>query len=106
MAPTIIPYNFTNITNGGNNALLNLITYTSEATGYLPGLIIILMFYSVIFLGLKLRGYDTLSTFTATNFGILLIAIALFPLGALSATIFATVIMLQPIGIMLLFLLS
>lgn len=106
MAPTITPYNFTNITNGGNNTLLNLITYTSSATDFLPGLIIILMLYSVIFLGLKIRGYDTLSVFAATNFGVLLVAIALFPLGALSAGVFSAIIVLQPIGILLLFLMS
>ena len=104
MAPTITPYNFANITNSSENSFLSLIRYTSNATNYIPGLVILLMISLIIFFSLLLRGVTPTRSITAAMWVNLVIAVLLFPLHVISAGILVFSIVAAPLTLLLLFL--
>lgn len=112
MAPTIIKYNITGALNGNsNNTFVNLVQFVSDPDpstiglyDYLPGHIILLMLFTIIFLGLKIRGNSTIASFTAASLVNFVITILLFPLHVISTSAFVIGIIALLISAFVLFL--
>jgi len=110
IAPIINNFDITSMSNQTGNKLVNLMTFTSKPTcedgatcvtsfyDYLPGLLIILMVYFILFFSLKLRGYSLLATFTACNIVNLVLVLLLYPLNILSGRILIVSIVLVPLS--------
>lgn len=56
---SVTNYNLSEVTEASGNKFVALLQYTSEQTNYVPGLIILLTMYFVIFFSLKNKGYGT-----------------------------------------------
>ena len=118
MAPRINNFDVTSVGNASTNKLVKLMQFVSKPTcngggecvttiyNYLPGLLVLLTVYIIIFFSLKLRGSGTLGAFTACNIVNLLLAIFLFPLGVISGQMLTISIMLIPISGFLLWMLK
>lgn len=103
MAPTIPQYNLTSVSNASGNKLVALLQYTSSETNYLPGLLILLMMFIVVFLALKIRGFRTSSVFTAASSVMLVMGLLMYPIGIISGKILVVCIVLIPISAFMLF---
>lgn len=106
MAPTITNYNLTELTNYTGNPIVKFIQYTSEKTSYLPGYAIILSVYFVIFLSLKIRGYNTASIFAACNFVNFVLVLLLYPFQIISGPVLVISIVLVPVSILMLYIID
>jgi hypothetical protein len=95
MAPTIMHYPVENLVNGttSGNKLVGLMRFVSHpfdyATpyDYLPGFLIVLVFFVIIVLSLKLRGYSFLSSFASASIANFILVLLLFPLSVISGQI-------------------
>jgi hypothetical protein len=103
MAPTINQYNLSQVTDATGNKLVALMQYTSQQTNYLPGFVILLSVYVVVFLGLKAKGASTSATFAACNMANLILTILLYPLGVVSGQFLVVGIVLVPLSVFLLY---
>lgn len=116
MAPTINNFDITSVANSSNNKMVELMRFVSKPTcsgggscgtsayNYLPGFLILLSIYMIIFFSLKLRGYSTIATFAACNIANLVIVLLLYPLEILSGKILIISIALVPLSGMFLWL--
>ena len=116
MAPTINNYDVTSVANHSGNKLVKLMQFVSQPTcnngqscgsssyNFLPGFLILLSLYLVIFFSLKIRGYSTLATWTACNIANLVVALLLYPLEIVSGQILVVSIALVPLSGMMLWL--
>lgn len=113
MAPTILRYPIENISNGtAQNKLVGLMQMTSKPFAentlfdYLPGLLIILSVYFIVFLSLKLRGFSFLACFATANIVNFVLVLLMYPIGILSGQVFVISLFLVPISMLLLFIFS
>lgn len=86
-----------------NEKLLALIQQTSAATNYLPGTIILVIVFVIIFVSLKYRGVPTITAFTATAFAHMILALIMYPLQILNGIHFYTALVLVPISAFILY---
>jgi len=100
--PQVDYYNLTNLTARDGNMLVNFIQFTSENTNYLPGLLILLAFYLIIFFVLKSKGSHTIDAFAACNFVNFVLALLFYPLQMVGGVVLLTSILLLPISVFLL----
>jgi hypothetical protein len=108
--PTIVKYPIEDLVNttASNKlvALMQLVSDPFPATAdfydYLPGLLIVLVIYIVIFLSLKLRGASFLSAFASTNVVNFILVLLMFPLGIISGQVLVISLFLMPISAILL----
>ena len=100
---TFKQYNITNITDAPGNVMVNIMQKTSEQVNYLPGTMILLAFFIVIFISLKMRGYSTVSCTAATSFANLILAILFYALGIIPGAWLALSALILPISIALLY---
>ena len=70
---------------------------------FLPGLLIVLAFYSIIFLSLKLKGFSFLASFSAANIANFVLVLLMYPLGIISGQVLVVSIFLVPISALILF---
>lgn len=105
-------YPIENISNGTTGSkLLNLLTVTSNPFpseniyAYLPGLLIVLTFFFVVFLSLKLRGFSFLGSFAAAGIANFILVLLMYPLHILSPQIFVISLFMLPVCTLLLFIL-
>jgi hypothetical protein len=111
MAPTINNYDITSVANHtDDNKLVKLMEFVSEPTcsgggscgssayDFLPGFLILLAVYLVVFFSLKLRGYSTLAAWTSCNIANFVLALLLYPLGIISGQILVISIVLVPLS--------
>ena len=96
-------YNITEITNS-SNAIVGLFQYTSEATNYVPGIMLFFAIYIILFLSLTFRGSRLLATFAVCNFVGFFLALLFFPLGILPGSFLVVMIILLAFSAFLLFL--
>lgn len=101
---TVTYYNLTEFTERAGNGLVNLVQFTSEETNYIPGLMVLLIMFSIIFLTLKFRGFTFLQCLSSASFANLLFAWLLYALEIISGQMLVVSIVLVPVCILLLFL--
>jgi len=106
MAPTITPYDFTNMTNSSSNAFVSFVQYTSTQTHYTPGLVILLSIFSVLFFSLLIRGYSVMKSIAACCMVNTVLAILLFPLMVISPQMLVISMALLPLSFLGLYLLE
>ena len=110
MAPSINNYDVTGVANATGNKMVALMKFVSNPTcngggscstsayNFLPGLLILLSVYLIIFFSLKLRGYSTLAVFTACNLVNFALALLMFPLQIISGKMLVVSIVLVPLA--------
>ena len=96
-------YNLTPMLNSNNTGFLNLAQGTSALVSNLPGLIIMLIVFSVIFLVLKQKGQSAGSCFAASSWVVAFVGIFLKIDGLISGYVFWIVLILAPVSAFLLF---
>lgn len=108
--PTIVKYPIEDLVNTtASNKLVALMQLVSDPFpaqvdfyDFLPGLLIILVVYVVIFLSLKLRGHSFLASFAATNIANFILVLLMFPLGIVGGQVLVVSLFLMPISAILL----
>lgn len=83
-----------------------LVTYTqsvSQQLNYIPGILLILAIYFILFLSLKFRGYSTVSVFTVCNFINMIVCILVFAIGWIPGWMMVISVVLFPISMFMLF---
>jgi hypothetical protein len=109
MTVTIFKYPVENLANNSaTNKLVALMQLASDPNpavysfyDFLPGLLIWLVFYLIIMLSLKLRGFSFLASFSATNIAILILTLLMYPLGIISGQLLVISIFLVPLSVLL-----
>jgi membrane-bound ClpP family serine protease len=101
--PTITNYDLSGFTNSNNTPITNIIATGSQATNYLPGILLVIGIYFIIFLALKMKGTPTPGTFAASNTVLLLLCLLMYPLGAIPGLLLIVSIILLPMSIFLIF---
>jgi len=91
-------YNITNITEGGNNPLVELFRTTSQLTNYLPGLLFLIAVFIVIFFSLKMRGQTTWGSFTVSAFLNFILAVLGYAIQIIPGWWLVLSIVMLPIG--------
>ena len=99
--PSITHYSIENLTNTSStgNVMVSFMRGISSQTAYLPGLIIVLIIYFIVFIALKTRGYSIVNSFTAANFVGFTISLLMYPLQVLSGKVLVVFICLIPISL-------
>jgi len=92
---------FANATSG--NPLVHYVQEVSSQTNYIPGILLLVGFYFVIFLSLKLRGGTTPGVFAVTNFVNMILAILFFALGIIPGYFLVISIIIFPVSLFMLF---
>jgi len=102
-SPTIEQYNVTQVLNttDGENMLVKILQYVSNPNpdrvqwfDYMPGMLIMITIFSIIFLSMKARGVSNAGTFFTASLINFIIAILLYPLRVISGLILTGSIML------------
>lgn len=98
-------YNMTAMQNstGGTNMLLTLFRETSAATNYLPGTFILVAFFFVLFLALRMKNAMPKVAFAAAAWACTLLALIMYPLQIISSQVYIIFIVLTPIAVLILF---
>lgn len=99
-------YNITPIIEGDGNIFVDLVQVTSQNTNYLPGILILLSVYLVLFLSLKLRGYNTWASATGCAFVNMILAILMYALAIIPGYVLVISIVILPILFLCLFLIE
>ena len=102
---TFTPYNFSSITNSTNesNAFVNLMQTTSQQTGFAPGIYILTVVFSILFITLMGKGYGAKNCFAACSWVTMILAIIMYPLHIIDGVPMINFIMLMPISMFLLY---
>lgn len=98
----IYKYDINNISNMSGNGLVNIIQETSRQTNFLPGILLDLMIFMVIFFILKSKGYTTIGCFATCNFMNLIIILLLYALRAVPGWWLIAGIIMLPLSFFLL----
>lgn len=99
-------YNLTGFTNYSGDPSVNLMQEVSLQTNYLPGSLIVLVLYVIIFTVLKFKGTSTVSAFAATNFINFIICLLLYALQVIPGWMLVLGIILLPISLAMMFMLE
>ena len=110
MAPTINNFDILNVTNSTENKFVAMMKFTSNPTcggggacntsfyNYLPGLLLMVSLYLVLFLSLKLRGFSFSGCFLACNVFNFILALIFFTFEIISGQILVVSIILLPLS--------
>lgn len=102
--PTVTNYNIENLTNSTGNPLTSFMQQTSAATGYIPGMLLLLSIYFVMFFVLKVKGASNIASFSISNFVIFVVALLFYSIGIISGYVLVVSIIMLPLSILLIFL--
>ena len=110
MAPTINNFDLLNVTNSTDNKFIAMMRFVSSPTcngggacntsfyNYLPGLLLMISLYAVIFLSLKIRGHSFSGCFLACNVFNFILALIFYTFQIISGQILVVSIMLLPLS--------
>jgi hypothetical protein len=97
---------FTNTNTTGFQPMLNLVQETSKNTSYLPGAMILVSLWLVLFFALRIKGNPAKICIASASWACTMVALIMYPLGILSPPIYITFIAMTPISVLLLFLMD
>ena len=108
MAPTIIPYDVNSVGNYSGNKILKLLEFTSDPDpavfslfDYLPGILLLVTVFLIVFLSLKMRGQTTVGSFAAACVVNFVLTLLMYPLHIISGQVLMVGILLMPLAALL-----
>ena len=106
--PTIHRYDVESIMNvtEGDNMFVKLVRFVSNPNpevkqpfDYIPGIMILITIFTIIFLSMKIRGVSTTAAFFSASLVNFITALLLYPLEVISGTIFVSCIAMLVLSI-------
>jgi hypothetical protein len=100
-------YNLTNLTSAGNQTtLLTFVGEVNNQLNYVPGVLVLVSIYIILFLSLTGRGVDPFRSFAASSWVAMILAIILYPMSLIPGTVLVIFCILAPISLVILFMLG